>query len=158
MWRLLPLAPAVIVAAVAHAEIYRCGEKGSVFSDTPCGPDAEVVVLGTDNRMVPPSELESTSQSAAHEDAEATPPAPSACRPISSTRLRTLLIRQRVVPGMTQEQVRQALGEPDQTYDQPQPLWTYDLRENRYTFPAITRVQRIYFQDGCVSDILYVAP
>lgn len=50
---------ALSLGAVAHAEIYRCGEEANVtYSDRPCGPDAQARVLPPlSNRQVSSSPL-----------------------------------------------------------------------------------------------------
>lgn len=148
----------MFAAGGAADEVYRCEEGGVTYSDQPCGPDAAAVDIETRGNRLAPPRVEPDAPETDTDKADKAQPAPSPCPYISSTRLRTLIIREEVVPGMTREQVREALGEPDASYSGPQPLWTYDIRGNDYTFPAITRVRRIYFDQGCVSDVQFVAP
>lgn len=154
--RVLPGALLAALAVLSAADVYRCGDR---FSDRPCGEEAEAVELR------PPSQgvrfdrgLEPDSPQEAQEDKQESQPAAREeeeheCPFISSTRLRTLVIREEVAPGMTPEQVLRALGNPDHRYSDPQMLWTYDLHEDPYIFPNLTGIRRVYFRNGCVSEV-----
>lgn len=126
-----PMAAALLVVMLlpgtGYSEIYRC-ESGqqTLFSDTPCGDDAVAVTVeptltggrldtGTDFRYQAP---ESTNKARSTE---------SACDAgyIQSTRLRHLRAKQRVKTGMSADQVRYVLGDPDQQDGQ---WWVYRHR------------------------------
>ncbi|MCH8497866.1 MAG: DUF4124 domain-containing protein [Marinobacter sp.] len=141
----------------AQAHIYRCeGPEGVSFTDQPCTPDSEPLEL-PDNRIggdfrvnLPPA------------DPPATPPDPSPapdaalspCRFINSTELRTYLVRNQVVPGMTQDHVRRAFGNPRETQSAPQEAWIYHTRYYGY----LQELTFVYFRDGCVERVEYREP
>lgn len=140
--------------------IYRCdGAGGVAFSDVPCGGDAETVAVD-DRRLggtldggpeAPADDMAIPAEKAA---AEAPDTEQSICRTFLSTDLRTHLIREEVVRGMTREHVRQAWGAPSETYAAPLEMWTYD---NTY-YGRLISVTRVYFENGCVREVAQVDP
>lgn len=156
-WPLLCLLM-TLVAAPAGA-VYRCQDaNGVIFSDQPCGPDAERITV-PDNRiggdfgtgLPPPEETgdEPEAEDPAQAEADDSP-----CRYINSTDLRRYLIRGQVVRGMTREQVVEAFGPPVETYPVPQLTWVY---ETDY-YGKLYELTYVYFEDGCVTRVEYRKP
>jgi|TARA_Y100001001_G_scaffold129334_1_gene128415 hypothetical protein len=147
-----------VLAAPAQAQVFRCEQDGNtVFSDQPCGEDAESVEL-RDNRIggsfdqnlpapEPPDSEEQAEESEPEEQA-------GTCRFINSTDLRRYLVREQVVRGMTREHVRRAFGNPPETYTKPQEVWIY---QTRY-YGALYELTYVYFRDGCVERVEYRKP
>jgi hypothetical protein len=147
-----------VLAVPAQSEVFRCEKDGNtVFSDQPCGEDAQSVEL-RDNRIggsfdqnlperQPPATEEQVEESEPAEEADT-------CRFINSTDLRRYLIREQVVPGMTGENVRRAFGNPPETYTSPQEVWIY---QTRY-YGALYELTYVYFRDGCVERVEYRKP
>lgn len=128
-----------------------------MFSDQPCGEDAEPVELrnnrigGSFNQNLPaqepPDPGEQTKDSEPKKEA-------GTCRFINSTDLRRYLVREQVVRGMTREHVRRAFGNPPETYTSPQEVWIY---QTRY-YGALYELTYVYFRDGCVERVEYRKP
>ena len=144
-------------APVPGETVYRCEQDGqAVFSDQPCNGDAQPetirprsrgLQLGSDpDRRADESEDEAPKQST-DEQAEETIESP--CREFTSTERRRLRVRGELVPGMTREDVREALGRPAEQHQQPRELWIYVQRSRGYRVGET----RIYFQDGCVERV-----
>lgn len=149
-----------LLCLAGSTTIYRCdGAGGVAFSDVPCGANAETVAV-TDRRLGGTldsgREAPGKDMAAPTENPPAEPPdtEPSTCRTFLSTDLRAHLIREEVVRGMTREHVRQAWGEPSETYAAPLEMWTYD---NTY-YGRLVSVTRVYFEDGCVREVAQVDP
>jgi hypothetical protein len=141
------------------SEVFRCSTAdGTVFSDEPCGPDAEKITvedntLGGNFGANLPEPRQQTPATAAPED-NARQEKESACRYISSTRLRTLTVRGEVAPGMTTEQVRKAVGRPTETYPVPQQTWVYETNYQGVLYS----LTYLYFRDGCVEKVVSRKP
>lgn len=148
--------------SVSAVSIYRCnGADGVEYADTPCEHNPETVEI-KDNRLGGSFLGDGRAETAPQEQDERretdaaveTPEASSPCRLFQSTDLRTYLIREQVVPGMTRSHVREAWGAPVDAYAGPIEMWTYD---NSYHGRLIT-VTRVYFEDGCVTEVETVKP
>ncbi len=141
----------------ADANIYRCQTPdGTVFSDTPCSEDARPEVLRESSAGIRLGTQREHSASTP-EPAEAHAPSPeteSPCRDFTSTELRRMRIRGEVKRGMRREDVREALGRPAEQHEHPRELWIYRERERGFT----VAFKRVYFQDGCVTEILRQNP
>ncbi len=148
----------VVTSSELQAQVYRCENNGSVsFSDQPCTGDSRVINI-RDNRIggsfnqnipEPAPQIEEPEQGEPDRETEA-----SACRFINSTDLRTYLVRNQVVKGMTQDNVRRAFGNPPETYPAPQEVWIY---QTRY-YGALYELTYVYFRDGCVDRVEYRKP
>ena len=146
------------LAVPSQAQVFRCEQDGNtVFSDQPCGDDAESVEL-RDNRIGGSFDQNLPAQEAPDpgEQAEESEPEEEAgtCRFINSTDLRRYLVREQVVRGMTREHVRRAFGNPPETYTSPQEVWIY---QTRY-YGALYELTYVYFRDGCVERVEYRKP
>ncbi len=146
------------LAVPSQAQVFRCEQDGNtVFSDQPCGDDAESVEL-RDNRIGGSFDQNLPAQEAPDpgEQAEESEPEEEAgtCRFINSTDLRRYLVREQVVRGMTREHVRRAFGNPPETYTSPQEVWIY---QTRY-YGALYELTYVYFRDGCVERVEYREP
>jgi len=146
------------LAVPAQAQVFRCETDGNtVFSDQPCGEDAESIELrdnrigGSFNQNLPAQEApdpgEQSEESEPEEEA-------GTCRFINSTDLRRYLVREQVVRGMTREHVRRAFGNPPETYTSPREVWIY---QTRY-YGALYELTYVYFSDGCVERVEYRKP
>ncbi|MDO6441531.1 DUF4124 domain-containing protein [Marinobacter sp. 2_MG-2023] len=152
----------LVFATATQAEVFRCSdaEGNTVFSDTPCGENAEAIQIrdnrigGRFNQNLPAS---SAAKPEPHEKVEKASEAgsePETCRFINSTDLRRYLIREQVVKGMTREHVRSAFGNPPETYGGPQEVWIY---QTDY-YGALYELTYVYFKDGCVERVEYRKP
>lgn len=72
------------------------------------------------------------------------------CRDFTSTERRNMRIRGELRMGMTREDVREALGRPREQHEYPRELWIYHDRDRG----MIVGFKRIYFQDGCVAEVV----
>ncbi|WP_228744387.1 DUF4124 domain-containing protein [Marinobacter salsuginis] len=147
-----------VLAVPVQAQVFRCEKGGNtVFSDQPCGEDAQSVEV-RDNRIggsfnqnlpaqEPPDPEEQEEESEREEEA-------GTCRFINSTDLRRYLVREQVVRGMTREHVRRAFGNPPETYTSPREVWIY---QTRY-YGALYELTYVYFRDGCVERVEYRKP
>ena len=159
---LISLALLFALSAPTHAQVFRCidAEGNTVFSDSPCGEDAEAIRLrdnhigGSFNQNLPaPETAEPEPQDKAKNTSDNESKA-ATCRFINSTDLRRHLIREQVVEGMTREHVRRAFGNPPETYGDPQEVWIY---QTRY-YGALYELTYVYFKDGCVERVEYRKP
>lgn len=159
---LMPLFAAITILALAlsgttQAQVYRCTVDGSpVFSDQPCGEDAESVQM-RDNRIGGSFNQNLPARTEPETEEETDDPEPEAadtCRFINSTDLRRYLVREQVVQGMTRDHVRRAFGNPPETYTNPQEVWIY---QTRY-YGALFELTYVYFRDGCVERVEYRKP
>ncbi|MDX1800421.1 MAG: outer membrane protein assembly factor BamE [Marinobacter sp.] len=145
--------------AWSAADIYRCESgDGIEFSDTPCNEASTPITLqdnhigGRFNTHLPPATAEPEAAEAQADTAPATPGSP--CRYINSTTLRTHLVRNEVIAGMTREQVLKAFGRPPETYPVPQETWVY---QTDY-YGKLYELTYVYFRDGCVESVVYRKP
>jgi hypothetical protein len=147
-----------VLAVPAQSQVFRCEKDGNtVFSDQPCGEDAESLELrdnrigGSFNQNLPvqesPDPEEQTEESEQEKEA-------GTCRFINSTDLRRYLVREQVVRGMARDNVRRAFGNPPETYTSPQEVWIY---QTRY-YGALYELTYVYFRDGCVERVEYRKP
>lgn len=148
---------ALVTAPGAASTVYRCqSADGLVFSDRPCGSNAESITL-RDNRVGGSlaDNLPEFSRTPPEPPAEPEAREPeSPCRYINSTNLRTYLARNQVVPGMTREHVERAFGRTSEVYTSPQEVWVY---QTRY-YGALYELTWVYFRDGCVERVDYRRP
>lgn len=148
----------LFAAPAASETVYRCeGADGIQFSDQPCGPDPETVII-RDNRVGGrvgdnlPDFDSYPDDGASDDEPEADEGDP--CRFISSTDLRTYLAREQVVRGMTRDQVERAFGRTSEVYTTPQETWVY---QTRY-YGALYELTYVYFRNGCVEKVEYRKP
>jgi hypothetical protein len=146
----------------AQTQVFRCDdvEGNTIFSDTPCGEDAEAIQLrdnrigGRFNQNLPAPDAAETGPAKKAGEPPGEASEPDTCRFINSTDLRRYLIREQVVEGMTREHVRSAFGNPPETYGGPQEVWIY---QTRY-YGALYELTYVYFKDGCVARVEYRKP
>ena len=139
-------------------QVFRCEKDGNtVFSDQPCGEDAESLELrdnrigGSFNQNLPVQESPDPEEQIEESEQEKEA---GTCRFINSTDLRRYLVREQVVRGMTRDNVRRAFGNPPETYTSPQEVWIY---QTRY-YGALYELTYVYFRDGCVERVEYRKP
>lgn len=156
----LILLAALFAPLAANAQVYQCETNGEVtFTDQPCTNDSAPITIrdnrigGQFNQNLPAREPDDPPPA---EDEPETAAAPEAdtCRFINSTDLRTYLVREQVVQGMTREHVRRAFGNPPETYTSPVEVWIY---QTRY-YGALYELTYVYFKDGCVDRVEYRKP
>lgn len=161
MLRLLTaLAFLLVLGVPPQAQVFRCHDAGgtAVFSDTPCGEDAEAIQLrdnhigGRFNQNLPALAEPEPQEQTGEESGGAS--RPETCRFINSTDLRRHLIKGQVVKGMTREHVRRAFGNPPETYGHPREVWIY---QTRY-YGALYELTYVHFRDGCVERVEYRKP
>jgi hypothetical protein len=159
---LISLAFLLAFITPTQAQVFRCigADGNTVFSDSPCGEDAEAIQLrdnrigGSFNQNLPAPEAAEPEPKENSENASDTASGAETCRFINSTDLRRYLIREQVVEGMTREHVRRAFGNPPETYGGPQEVWIY---QTRY-YGALYELTYVYFKDGCVERVEYRKP
>lgn len=131
--------------SIANAAVYKCTVDGqAVFSDSPCGDDAKELDhkpapaiggrfdTGTDVELYEPEKRERASDR-------------NSCPFINSTKLRRLIIKEKVVRGMKPAAVRKSWGSPTNINRGRTTQWAYhyQYRSSKY----------VYFTNGCVSNI-----
>ncbi|MFC4241278.1 DUF4124 domain-containing protein [Marinobacter oulmenensis] len=140
-WTLLVLAlasPSLSIAAV-----FKCDVDGqTVFSDSPCGDDAEEVTVspvtvggqldtGTDVETYQPEERK---RSRSQDE----------CPYISSTEMRRLTIKHQIKRGMKPADVRRSWGQPSSINTGGTTQWAYHYPSGSASY--------VYFRNGCVSN------
>lgn len=150
---------ALLQSSPAGAEpVYKCEEKGVItYTDQPCSAGARQQALPPLVVVQPPSEAE-RARARAHDarlaqeraerdrgDAEWLKQHHN--RRDREARVRKAILEHRVIKSMTRDEVKQALGEPDQieggdSYGTPKETWTYLLDGQRRT---------VNFKDGEVT-------
>jgi len=139
----------------ASAEVYRCQQDGKLtYTDQPCHPGAEPASLPPLNR----SQADRSAPSLAKQyDADAERQSDSQAKAdrdwlkthgddkTQDDAIRKALIENRIVKGMTPDQVRRVLNNPTSIEDQggPKERWTYQNGRERRT---------IAFKNGVVSS------
>lgn len=140
------LALSLMLPALASAEIYQCTVNGQkTFSDSPCGETSERVEVdpvtvggqldtGTDAEFYEAPEKRRSRSSSRD-----------ACPYINSTRMRKLIIQDKVVAGMKPGDVRKSWGSPT-SINRGGGLtqWAYHWSGGSS--------QYVYFRNGCVTD------
>lgn len=132
----------VFLAVPAAAQpVYKCEENGKItYTDQPCAPGARRAVLPDVIVMQPPSRAE-RDLARAHEAriarergerdrADAEWVREHDRRTDRDARVRKAIIEHRVIKGMTMEEVRQALGEPErvaggESFGSAKETWSY---------------------------------
>lgn len=143
--------------AWSATDVFQCRtDDGLQFSDRPCGDTATELTV-PDNHIG--GRFDSNLPAAGKAPEEAPDEAGAAtdqatCRYINSTALRTHLVRNEVVAGMTREQVIKAFGRPPETYPVPQETWVY---QTDY-YGKLYELTYVYFRDGCVESVVYRKP
>ncbi len=126
----------------ASATIYRCLQGGhTVFADHPCGADAATVTVApvvTGGRLDTGTRVEFYQPPPRATDNHSPTGCPAGY--IQSSELRRLRVRRQVQTGLSADQVRYILGDPDHHDGQ---WWVYQ-RQGRET-------GRYLFRDGCLS-------
>lgn len=89
-----------LVITQAQAGAYKCVVNGeTIFSDKPCAPDAEQI------RITPPPAPEANSDAPVFRDGE--------LELLKSHNKRLAIEKRQIMAGMTQDEVRQAWGNPN---------------------------------------------
>ena len=150
---------AMLLSVAAGAEpVYKCEEKGSViYTDQPCHPDARQQALPPLVVVQPPGRAERerardhdarlARELAERERGDAEWLKRHGERRDREARVRKAIVEHRVIKSMTRDEVKQALGEPDQvaggdSYGTAKETWTYVLDGERRT---------VNFKDGEVT-------
>lgn len=121
--------------------IYKCEEKGTItYTDQPCSPGARPAELPGVIVAAPPTRSQRdlarayderlARERAARDRADAEWLKEHGNRRDREQRVRKAIIEHRVIKGMTMDEVRRALGEPDrvaagETYGTAKESWTY---------------------------------
>lgn len=121
---------ALVLSSPTIAAIYRCQvDDQTVFSDSPCGDDAETVNVApvqTGGRLDTGTDVEfyrAPQSSSRARRSNTVPGCPAGY--IQSTELRRMRARQQVREGLSADQVRYILGDPER-YDGQ--WWVYERR------------------------------
>lgn len=131
--------------SVATAAIYKCTANGqAVFSDEPCGKDSKEIDhqpapaiggrfdTGTDAEFYEPEKRANKSSS-------------ESCPYINSTRLRQLLVQNKITRGMKPVDVRRSWGSPSSINTGGSSIqWAYHYPDYSSSY--------VYFRNGCVDD------
>ncbi|PVY79155.1 hypothetical protein C8D92_101362 [Tamilnaduibacter salinus] len=145
--RLLAVAALLPLTFSAQAQIYKCVKNDKTqFSDEPCGDNAEKVE----------AEAALTGGTLSNENTEgidfyererkASQSQQAPCPHIQSTRLKRLIIQNKVVSGMKPDDVRRAWRHPDSIHSGgASTQWAYHWADGSDNY--------VYFENGCVSDL-----
>ena len=145
-----------LVPGASQAQVYRCAVNGqTVFSQTPCAPEAEVIrsdptAPSVAPRGLRPGERDTLRQQSSRTDRERQRAAEHNAAERDRQRLEEATRSRQVVPGMTPDQVRRAWGSPARVnvtdsrhaYSEQ---WVYE-RENY-------RRDYVHFRDGVVTSV-----
>ncbi|MAM00013.1 MAG: hypothetical protein CL583_16355 [Alteromonadaceae bacterium] len=147
--------------------VYRCeSADGISYGEFPCEPGSEPMERDVPDRpgtfqVLPIPRVPSQQPGNANKrhDLINGPDTPaetgaSPCRFFQSTVLRTHLIRGEVLPGMRRTDVTKAWGDPAESWQEPVEMWTYETRYHG----RLARIQRVYFEEGCVTTIESAPP
>ncbi|ACL71477.1 hypothetical protein Tgr7_0379 [Thioalkalivibrio sulfidiphilus HL-EbGr7] len=144
------------ISSGAHSQVYRCEVNGqTVFSQTPCAPEAEAIrteptAPSAAPRGLRPGEIQNLRQQSSRTDRERARAAEHNASERDRARLEEATRARQVVPGMTPEQVRRAWGSPsrvnvtDSRYSYNE-QWVYE-RENY-------RRDYVHFRNGLVTSV-----
>ncbi|NLD14491.1 MAG: DUF4124 domain-containing protein [Gammaproteobacteria bacterium] len=144
----------LVLSAGAQAQVFKCvdGKGGVTFSQVPCaGQAAEKVEVRnneiggqfatdqqvTDNKLRREVERDIRKIDRALADAPK-----GACKPLSDTEVRTMVVRHQVVPGMKMQDVFKAWGRPDSVNGR-QHVWWFGSLKGSY----------VYAEGGCVESM-----
>lgn len=129
------------VTTPVAAAIYHCQQQGrAVFSDTPCGGDARVVEV---DPVRTGGRLDQGSDAQFYQPPARRQPGTSGGCPagyIQSSDLRRMRVEKRVQEGLSEDQVRYILGDPERRDGQ---WWVYQRRGQE--------TGRYRFRRGCLS-------
>lgn len=144
----------IMLAEAAAVSAYRCRyETVTRYSDAPCSDTAERIRLDRLPALnilpAPANTHEPVGPAQPEPDDPGETPGALPCRRFQSTVLRTHLIREEVVPGMTRADVIKAWGEPSEVWHEPVEMWAYEIRHYSY----LTAIRWLYFEAGCVTSI-----
>ncbi|MDX1456565.1 MAG: hypothetical protein R3276_03195 [Marinobacter sp.] len=132
---------AIVVSCPSTAAIYRCQHNDlTVFADHPCGDDADTVTVEpvqTGGRLDTGTRVEFYRPPEQRPDTRSSTGCPAGY--IQSSELRRMRVRKQVQEGLSQEQVRYIMGDPDHRNGQ---WWVYE-RQGRET-------GRFRFRQGCL--------
>lgn len=133
-----------ISAPVATAAVYKCTvDNQPVFSDQPCGEDAREIDhepapaiggrfdTGTDAEFYKPEQRSHRSTS-------------DSCAYIDSTRLRRLIVQNKITRGMRSADVRKSWGSPSSVSTGSTTQWAYHYPDYSSSY--------VYFKNGCVTN------
>lgn len=152
-----------MLATAANAEVYRCDRGGGrvVYTDRPCSKGAkpaelpEINVIGTPGSKQSEADMarawdeRMAKQKAERARADARSSQEHDARQEKADRVRSGLNQRKVVKGMTEDQVRELLGEPDATNLQEGRenimVWSYKPKDG----PQYT----ISFRNGEVNSV-----
>lgn len=151
------------------ADVYRCAgaDGGTVFSEQPCGPDAEKLSIDAHERIGGAGEdapnaieqlrnyrrnVRDIEELVGGEDAPAgarTPAAKNPCARVTSLQLRNARVGKDIVRCHRQADVRAILGEPDAVY-----TWSDNkAHDTRWTFHRGNTSHYVYFKRGRVTRV-----
>ena len=141
----------------AQAQIFKCvdGQGNVTFSQVPCPGQSNSTVKPQINKSPPPSErrqggsaleqrFDGIRESVSRPSRRPQPATQdrSVCKDFSSTELRTMVLRNQVVPGMKAQDVLRAWGKPDRINGW-QYVWWFNSNSGSY----------VYIEDGCVRSV-----
>lgn len=134
-----------LYSPAATAAVYKCTVEGqTVFSDKPCGEDSQEIDhqpapaiggrfdTGTDAEFFEPEKRANKSRDAS-------------CSYIDSTRLRRLMVQNKITRGMKPADVRRSWGSPSSINTGGSSIqWAYHYPDYSSSY--------VYFEEGCVSS------
>lgn len=141
---ILSVAILSLIPTLSSAAIYKCDIDGQpVFSDSPCGEDAREIDhepapaiggrfdTGTDAEFYKPEKRTSKSSS-------------DSCPYIDSTRMRRLIVQNKITRGMRSADVRRSWGAPSSVNTGRTTQWAYHYPDYSSSY--------VYFKNGCVTN------
>ncbi|MDX1757366.1 MAG: hypothetical protein R3175_15015 [Marinobacter sp.] len=133
---------ALVLSCPTMAAIYRCDVNGqAVFADSPCGDNAETVdvePLRTGGRLDTGTQVEFYRPP--RREVNTTSPTGCPAGYIQSSELRRMRVRRRVREGLSADQVRYILGDPDRRDGQ---WWVYEHQGEE--------IGRYRIRQGCLA-------
>jgi hypothetical protein len=143
-----------LASPAAAQPVFKCEDKGTIiYTDQPCAPGARAAPLPDVIVVRPPSQSQ-RELARAHDDRLARDRADRdrgdagwlqehARRQDRDERVRKAIIEHRVIKGMTMDEVRQALGEPERV----QAAENYGTAKETWTYLANGQARTVNFKD-----------
>ena len=138
----------------ANAEIFKCVDTQgkTVFSDTPCSPNAEKITVDTtptgmqmgQNPDGSKLQFQYKNRAKKSSDASKKNDKTDVCKLIQSTSLKRYAIQHKIITGMKMKNVIDSWGNPSAVHGDSDPMWAY-------RFPTGTKY--VFFENGCVRKI-----
>jgi hypothetical protein len=139
------VASLMMLPAASSAAVYQCDKDGqTVFSDVPCGPNAQELDHTPAPALGGQFDTNSNAYSGTRPQPKTQAKKANPCPHIDSTTLRRLKIQNKIRRGMLPADVRKSWGAPGSVRTGGTTQWAYHYSGGSSNY--------VYFRDGCVSD------